>query len=334
MAEPLPRLVDTFGRAHDYLRVSVTDRCNLRCSYCRPAGTEYTCGSKSRLLEFAEIERLVAIFARLGVRKVRLTGGEPLARAGIEELIQRLVRLSGIETVVMTTNGVLLAEKAVQLKAAGLAGLNVSLDTLRDERFQQITGSGAFYRVLGGIQVAKAAGFVPLKINSVVMRGVNDDELEDFVELARFAPLHVRFIEFMPYGANGWNREAFISWSEMKESIECHYRLAPAGGEGNSADVAREFTVEGFCGRIGFITPLTGKFCGDCTRLRLTSDGGFKPCLHNPDEIDLATPLRSGADDSRIAGLILESLKSKQYAHQALTGYPGAVVRSMVETGG
>lgn len=334
MVETLPRLVDSFGRSHDYLRVSVTDHCNLSCSYCRPAGSEPLCGNKGQRLEPDEIERLVGIFARMGVRKVRLTGGEPLTRTDLGALIGRLARVAGIETVSLTTNGVLLADKAEQLKSAGLAGLNVSLDTLREDRFEQITGSGAFYRVMSGIEAAIAAGFVPLKLNTVVMRGVNDDELEDFVELARFSPLEVRFIEFMPFTANGWSQDSFISWLDMKDLIGRSYPLVPLNGAEPEGGVARRFTVEGFCGRVGFITSLTSKFCSTCTRLRLTSDGGFKPCLHNPEELDLAGPLRKGADDVEIAGMITNFLQEKLFSHQALAGYREPGVRSMMATGG
>lgn len=333
MVSKLPQLVDSFGRTHNYLRVSVTDRCNLRCSYCDPQGVSRRTQCRETL-SFAEIIRLVRLFAGMGVVKVRLTGGEPLIRENIEQLVERVVRIPGIETVGLTTNGVLLKDKLHALKKAGLSALNISLDTLRPERFSRITGRNQFHRVRESIDAALDEGFVPLKINTVIIRSLNDDELVDFVELACKAPISVRFIEYMPFSSNLWRNEDFVSWSQMRQVIERRYRLNPLRGRSEENTVAREYGIDGFTGRVGFITPLSSKFCHRCSRLRLTSDGHLKLCLHYPEEIDLVSPLRAGLSDKELAEMICSGLRKKPKEHEAVASVKLKGERKMAEMGG
>ena len=333
MSPKLPPRVDSFGRTHNYLRVSVTDRCNLRCSYCGPKGVDRTTQCRETL-SFAEIIRLVRLFAGIGVNKVRLTGGEPLMRENIVQLMEQIVRIPGIETVGITTNGVLLKDKLHALKKAGLSALNVSLDTLRPGRFSQITGRNQFHRVRESLHAALDEGFVPLKINTVIIRSLNDDELVDFVELACQRPISVRFIEYMPFSSNLWRNEDFVSWSQMRQVIERRYRLNPLRGQPEESTVAREYGIDGFSGRVGFITPLSSKFCHRCSRLRLTSDGHLKPCLHHPEEIDLAYPLRAGLSDKELTEMICAGLRKKPKEHEAVAGVKLTGERTMAEMGG
>ena len=265
-------LTDRFGRTHTYLRISVTDRCNLRCVYCMPAAGIIT-KPRDEILTFNEIERVAHLFARLGIEKIRLTGGEPLVRKNLPELVQRLARINGIRTVAMTTNGVLLKSHIKELKQAGLHSINVSLDTLRPERFERIALRSHYDDVLAGIEAALEEGFSPLKVNMVVMGGVNDDELLDFVELTKNRPINVRFIEFMPFKANQWAAGTFVPYVAMKASIDCHYELMPEPDNTRAGAAAKDFRIEGFTGSISFIPSMSDHFCDACNRLRLTADG-------------------------------------------------------------
>ena len=333
MIPKAPPLVDSFGRTHHYLRVSVTDRCNLRCSYCYPTSVDRRTQCRETL-GFAGITRLVRLFARMGMDKVRLTGGEPLMRENLEQLVEQIVHIPGIKTVGMTTNGVLLKEKLEVLKEAGLSSLNVSLDTLRPERFARITGRDQYHRVHESLDKALDEGFSPLKLNTVIIRGFNDDELLDFVDLACRAPIRVRFIEYMPFNSNLWRNEDIVSWSQMREIIERRYRLYPLREGPEKSAVAREYAIEGFSGRVGFIAPLSSGFCEHCSRLRLTADGHLKLCLHHPQEIDLASALGAGFSDEQLADMIYAGLKEKPEAHEAGGGGNLAGKRTMAETGG
>ncbi len=325
-------LIDGFGRRHTYLRIAVTDRCNLRCTYCMPPeGIPWR--PPAEILRFEEIERLVGILARLGVRKVRLTGGEPTVRQGIEDLVARLAGVPGIETLAMTTNGVLLARKADALRASGLTALNVSLDTLRPERFEQITRRTRLADVLSGIEAALAAGFAPLKVNVVVMRGVNGDELLDFVALAGERALNVRFIEYMPFSGNGWDAGRFLPAQAMRERIAARYSLRALDEGSPGAQVAKDYLLGGGPGIVSFITPLSEEFCGTCSRLRLTADGCIRTCLFAPAEVSLRDALRSGATDDALADLIARALWRKPAGHHAL-GETAGSGRAMVQIGG
>ncbi|HUU26802.1 MAG TPA: GTP 3',8-cyclase MoaA [archaeon] len=329
-------LVDYYGRAHTYLRISVTDRCNLRCIYCVPHDGDKPI-SRPELLSFAEIIHLARLFAGMGVTKVRLTGGEPLLRENIEHLVGELACLPGIQAVGMTTNGVLLKEKLPHLKAAGLKLLNISLDTLKPERFERIAQRDLYHKVREGLDQALENGFFPLKLNTVIKRGMNDNEIMDFVELARKKPVHIRFIEYMPFRSNQWQPDDFVSAGEIKSMIERKYRLLsqPQEDDGtNDSRVAKNFRIDGFCGTVGFITPLSDNFCRYCNRLRLTADGNLKLCLYHPEEINLRSPLRTGVSDFELARLIRSGLEKKPLIHPAVEALNEQEDRTMIEMGG
>ena len=320
--------IDRFGREITYLRVSVTDRCNLRCIYCMPAdGVPWR--PHDEILSYEEIVRIVRVAARIGIRKVRLTGGEPLVREGIVSLVEELRKIPGIAELVMTTNGTLLTRYARDLARAGLDRVNVSLDTLRPERFREITRLGDLADALDGIGAAQEAGLDPIKLNAVVMRGINDDEVADLAAMSRKG-FGVRFIEWMPIGEpNERFTERFVPGDKIKERIEESLgRLVPVREEGP----ARVYRLEGAPGEIGFITAFSAPFCARCNRIRLTADGRLRPCLLSPGEIDLRDPLRSGAKDTEIRGLIVKGIKEKPFAHGAPSESPHD--RAMSEIGG
>ncbi len=328
----LPQLIDSFGRPHRYLRISVTDRCNLRCSYCMPPeGIDWL--NRSAILSYEEIVRLAQIFAAMGIRKIRLTGGEPLVRRDLPVLVEQLVGVPGIETVGLTTNGVYLADQAAMLKRAGLDALNVSLDTLRRDRFREIALRDELPAVLAGIDAALADGFARLKINMVVMGGVNDDELLEFVALARGRPLDVRFIEFMPFRDNGWSAPRLVPFARILGAIQQRYRLKARCQPGPPA-VAKCYDIDGFEGSIGFITSMTADFCAGCDRIRLTAEGAVKPCLHDGLEADLRGPLRQGAGDGELADRILQILQRKQWGHAPMEQLVQLENRTMIQIGG
>ncbi len=335
MTSPSHPLTDSFGRVHSYLRLSLTGDCNLRCRYCMPGEEE---GGRRRPpvppLAGAELERLVRLLARLGVRKLRLTGGEPLMRPELPELVRTFRAIDGIERIGLTTNGVLLEQRLPELQAAGLDSINLSLDTLRPGRFRLIAGRSLLHRVQAGLEAALAAGFRPLKLNTVVIRGLNEDEVPDFVALTRELPLHVRFIEYMPFRANHWRPEGFIPATELRELIGGRWELLPDPGNGEDSGVSRDYRIPGHAGKIGFIAPLSEQFCGDCNRLRLTAAGGLRLCLHEGRELDLAAPLRAGANDEELEALIRQSLLGKWRSHPGLERLHRRPERAMVELGG
>jgi cyclic pyranopterin phosphate synthase len=323
---------DRHGREHVYLRLAVTDRCNLRCTYCMPSAVSFK--ERASLLSFEEIVRLASILARLGVRKLRITGGEPTMRKGIVELCQRLSAIPGIETLALTTNGVRLGTLARPLFAAGVRRLNVSLDSVRRDRFARITGKDLLPGVMAGIDEALAAGFVPLKVNTVVMAGVNDDELLDFAALARDRPLDVRFIEFMPFKDNGWREERFLPCIAMMAAIGSVHPLVPAGRPERTGGVAQDFAVPGFLGRVSFVTPFSDSFCERCNRLRVTADGQLKTCLYSAPEADLRTALRRGDSDESLEETISSALWRKPEGHPPLRELAGRTETAMNAVGG
>lgn len=325
-------LKDSQGRSHDYLRISLTRRCNLHCSYCRPVDGVCCTDRKANDLNNDELLELVAILAGMGVNKVRLTGGEPLIRRGIEEIVGGIAATQGIETVAMTTNGTLLRSGLDELCRAGLSRINISLDSLKPPVLKKITGVNCFDRVWSGIQAALSHPGLAVKLNTVVVRDVNDGELLDFVELTREWPVDIRFIEYMPFDGNRWEPEKLVGWQEMLDRIGQKFKLAPDGDSG----VARMYRVDGFAGRIGFIAPLTGCFCGSCRRLRLTSDGHLRLCLHHPDELDLGGMLRSGISRTQLEQAVLESLRNKPASHGRIDSEAGVAraCASMVSIGG
>jgi cyclic pyranopterin phosphate synthase len=315
----------------EYLRLSVTDRCNLRCGYCRPRhGGQLL--PRERILSFEQILRLVRLFAAAGIRKVRLTGGEPLARRGLARLVEGLAGVEGLEELTMTTNGTLLSRHAAELRRAGLGRVNLSLDSLRPERFRRITGRPWLERVWEGLEAAEAAGFKRLKLNMVVQRGVNDDEVPEFVALARRRGLFVRFIEYMPVGRGSrWSDGALVPTEEVMARVRRVARLAPVAAEGLDGP-ARSFLLEGGRGGVGFISGMSNHFCHRCNRLRLTPEGRLRTCLFSDQELDLGGPLRRNAGDDELAAVIARALELKRPGESRPR--PGACRRPMYNIGG
>jgi len=312
-------LSDSFHRPINYLRISVTDRCNLRCVYCMPAeGIRLM--SHNDILSYEEIYTVAQAAAGLGINKIRLTGGEPLVRAGLPKLIQMLAKIDGIDDISLTTNGTLLGRYAGELKSAGLRRVNVSLDTLKPDRFKLITRrDNNLGKVLEGIEAARAVGLNPVKLNMVVMAGVNDDELLDFAARTVSEEWHIRFIELMPFIGEG-TPPRFVSASEMRERFEPMGELTPClPSVGNGP--AKYFRFPQAKGTVGFITPISEHFCFQCNRMRLTADGRLRPCLLSDYEVDLKQPLRSGLSSSGLRGLFKEAVANKPLRHQLANGY-------------
>lgn len=321
----MDELRDKFGRKINYLRISITDRCNLRCKYCMPEdGVELK--NHSEILSFEDIIKIVKVGQKLGVEKVRLTGGEPLVRLGVEDLISSLAKLK-LKDISMTTNGVILAEKAKELKRAGLNRVNISLDTLKKEKFKKITRRDYFDKVTAGIEAALEAGLKPVKINTVVMNGFNDDEILDFVELSQNKDVHIRFIEYMPLGGEA-DEENFMSSEETKELIKSKYKLVPAVTKGNGP--ARYLKVPGADGSIGFISALSEHFCSECNRMRLTADGRFKPCLASNNEVEIAKAMT----EKDIYNAYKKALEIKPSAHHLNFADNDKYNRKMSQIGG
>ncbi|CAA6672310.1 unnamed protein product [Spirodela intermedia] len=293
-------LVDKFGRMHNYLRISLTERCNLRCQYCMPdEGVELT--PSPQLLSQDEIIRLASIFVGAGVDKIRLTGGEPTIRKDIDDICLRLSSLMGLKKLAITTNGLTLAKRLPRLKECGLNLVNISLDTLVPAKFEFMTRRKGHERVMDSIDAAIQLGYNP--VNCVIMRGINDDEICDFVELTREKPINVRFIEFMPFDGNVWNVKKLVPYAEMMDRVLQKYRGVRRLKD-HPTDTAKNFMVDGHLGTISFITSMTEHFCSGCNRLRLLADGNFKVCLFGPSEVSLRDPLRSGVDDSGMREII------------------------------
>jgi len=307
-------LVDPFGRTITYLRVSVTDRCNLRCEYCMPPDVEFM--ERSHLLTYEEIVRFLRVAVPEGIRKVRLTGGEPLARRNLVGLVGQLAAIPGLKELALSTNGVLLAPHARELQQAGLQRINISLDSLQPERFAKITRFDRWHQVMQGIEAALAAGLDPVKVNVVVMKGVNDDEIGDFARWAKREPVHVRFIEYMPIGTfDAWERSRVMTRAEVMSQLTAAVDLVPLESDWATAGPADEFRILGGRGTVGFITAVTNEFCQRCNRIRLTSDGKLRGCLLSNGEVDLREPLRSGIGDEELRGLLLQCLRQKPEKH-------------------
>jgi len=293
----------------NYLRLSVTDRCNLRCVYCT-YWQEWQKLPPEEILRYEEFLRLAAVAAEAGIRKIRLTGGEPLVRRGLVDFLEKLNLLPGIDQVCLTTNGVLLPEMARHLYDAGVRHLNVSLDTLRRHRYKEITGSDKLPAVLAGLERATALGFHPLKINCVVLRAINDDEILDIARLARDHPWQVRFIELMPTASPTWWQCHFLPMAAVRRRLAVLGPLEPFIPEA-AAGPARIFRVPGFRGKLGFISPMSQHHCGTCNRLRLSSDGKLRPCLLERQALDLKGPLRQGVSDDFLDYLLQEAIEIK-----------------------
>ncbi len=327
-------LIDPFGRAVEYLRISVTDRCNLRCTYCMPEeGVPYE--ERDAVLTYEEILRLVHLLARHGLRKVRLTGGEPLVRRDLPTLVREIAAVPAITDLGLTTNGVLLARHAPDLWDAGLRRINISLDTLRPDRFAQIARFAKFDDATAGLAAAEAVGFSPIKLNMVVMRGVNDDELADMAALTLDHAYDVRFLEYMPIGqVTPWQWKAqYVSNDEVLETLRARFELVPL--ETAETSTSRVFQIPGARGRVGVINPISHKFCAGCNRLRLTANGALVPCLSDNYEYDLKTPLRAGASDDELIQHVKNALAHKpQQSDFEGRAERGGSLRIMAQIGG
>ncbi len=332
--------IDGCGRTIDYLRISVTDRCNFRCVYCMPEDG-VTLKPHGAMMTLEEIERLVYVASGLGISRIRLTGGEPLVRLGICDLISSITKMDGIDSVALTTNGVLLPRMAGDLKEAGLSRVNISLDTLDPEQFHQITRCGNLEDTLAGIDAALEVGLDPVKINTVVVRSLHQDIMA-FVKLTYERPLHVRFIEYMPVGistgsGHGWAHEDSVPSAELIQTIDEQAAAAGLGtlvplvrGEAPSPwGPARYYRLPGAKGMLGFIAPLSHHFCGECNRLRLTADGKIRPCLFSDLEYDVLDALRTGSD-AEVRAVIEEALDNKPDEHHDRVG----TERTMSQIGG
>ncbi len=325
-------LIDRFQRHLNYLRISITDRCNLRCIYCMPRELIPRL-QHADVLRYEEIIRAAAVAARLGITKLRITGGEPLVRRDACDLLARLTALPGIREVSLTTNGVLLAERIEAIRAAGVRRINVSLDSLDPRRFAAITGADHFQRVWDGLQAAAASGMHPVKINVVALRGVNEDELADFARLTLSYPFHVRFIEHMPIGQSDFKPSAALLTPEIQSKLAVLGPLEPVPRSRDDGP-AQRFRLPGALGEIGFISALSHHFCSRCNRLRLTASGQLRPCLLSDRQEDLRTPLRAGASDEVLAAVFLSAVRHKPDGHHIGQKIPEAVCGQMSAIGG
>jgi GTP 3',8-cyclase len=331
-------MLDKFNREINYLRVSITDRCNLHCSYCRPKEGISLQGHDD-ILRYEEIIRVVSIAVKMGLVKVRVTGGEPLVRRGCVEFLAALKRIDGLQDISLTTNGILLEEFAQTIHDAGIDRINISLDSLNKDKYFHITNGGDLDAVLRGIARAEEAGFSPIKINTVAIKGFNDDEVLDFARLAYEKPFQVRFIELMPVGGQTSldDGEDYIPASRLIEKISQRYELEPLKNKKNKSDgPARIFKIKGGRGEIGFINPVSEHFCSTCNRLRLTSDGKLRVCLLNEAEVDLKKALRENCSDAELEKLIRDAvlLKPKQHDLICTENSLKKCYRNMSEIGG
>ena len=330
----MPMLVDSFGRAHNSLRISVTDRCNIRCFYCMPAEV-IQFRPRHELLTFEEIARFVRVAAKLGIDRLRLTGGEPLVRADLATLVTILRDVPGIVDIALTTNGLLLAEEADGLRAAGLNRLNVSLDALSEETFERIARRKGLAKVLDGIFAAQNAGFRKIRLNTVSIRGLTEAEIVPLATFARKHTLELRFIEFMPLDAeHHWEHEQVLSGTEVRAIIEREIGQLNAQPVKDPSQPATDFCYADGGGTVGFINPVTQPFCGDCNRLRLTAEGQVRNCLFSTTEWDARALLRGGGSDEQIAALVTECVGAKKRGHGIDTPEFIRPERAMYQIGG
>uniref|UniRef100_A0AAY4AID9 Molybdenum cofactor biosynthesis protein 1 n=2 Tax=Denticeps clupeoides TaxID=299321 RepID=A0AAY4AID9_9TELE len=325
-------LTDNFGRRHNYLRISLTEKCNLRCQYCMPEeGVKLT--PRSQLLTTKEVLTLARLFVQEGVDKIRLTGGEPLIRPDVLDIIAEMRKLEGLKTIAVTTNGMNLSRLLPGLKDAGLDLLNISLDSLVPAKFEFIVRRKGFHKVMEGIEKAIEMGYRPVKVNCVVMRGLNEDEILDFVSLTETKPLDVRFIEYMPFDGNRWNFKKMVSYQEMLDRIRQQWPNLESL-PGGKADTAKSFKVPGFQGQLGFITSMSENFCGSCNRLRITADGNLKVCLFGNSEVSLRDSLRSGASHEELLQVICAAVGRKKQQHAGMFSISQMKNRPMILIGG
>lgn len=328
------QLVDSLGRVHTNLRVSVTDRCNIRCFYCMPA-ENVRFKPRRELLSFEEIERFVRVAARLGVDKVRLTGGEPLVRHGLDVLVEKLARIEGIRDIALTTNGILLSEQAAALKQAGLKRLNISLDSLNSDTFFRISRRTGLEQVLAGIFAARDAGFRKIRLNAVAIRGLTEPDIVPLAHFAREHGMEMRFIEFMPLDADGaWDNDQVLSGPIIRETIEREFGPLVPVERDDPSQPATDYDFADGSGRLGFINPVTQPFCQRCNRLRLTAEGQVRNCLFSTEEWDARALLRGDATDEQLADLLRASVGAKKPGHGISSDEFIKPQRAMYQIGG
>ena len=326
------KLIDNFNRHLNYLRISITDRCNLQCRYCEPQDLIPKL-SHADILTYEEILRVVRVATRLGISKVRVTGGEPLVRKGVYEFLSELTATEGLKDVSLTTNGVLLKDNLEKIQAAGISRINISLDTLNPAKYHEITGYNEFNRVWQGIEKAHQMGFSPIKLNIVALKGINDDE---FVEMARLSfqyPFHIRFIEYMPIGRSDFNPDSLLLAPEIKSRISDLGNLVTLQ-EGENDGPARRYKYEEAIGEIGFIPALSHHFCNKCNRLRLTASGQLRPCLLSDHEEDLKEAIRQNCSDQQIADIFIKAVRHKPSDHNLVAKNPARIRGQMRAIGG
>jgi len=326
------KLIDPYNRYLNYLRISITDRCNLKCIYCVPRD-QIPRLSHDEILTYEEILRLVKVGVKLGISKIRVTGGEPLVRKGVYDFLSELRRIDGLADLSLTTNGVALKDNLKKIKSAGIKRINISLDTLKREKFSQITGRDHFDQVWQGIERAREMGFYPIKINVVVLNGVNDDELIDMAQLSYDYPFHIRFIEYMPIGQSQMGNGPLMLAPEIKKRISVLGNLVPVRNSANDGP-AQRYQFEGALGEIGFIHALSHHFCDRCNRLRLTARGQLRPCLLSDRHEDVRGPLRNGCSDDQLAEIFFKAVSHKPSDHNLAVQNPTRVCGQMHSIGG
>ncbi len=309
------RLIDPYNRHLNYLRVSLTDRCNLRCVYCMPDGSLPQKLAHDQILSYEEILRIARVAVSLGVSKIRVTGGEPLVRRDIDDFLKALGALEGLSDIALTTNAVVLIDHLLAIRAAGIRRLNISLDTLKPEKYVRITGRDVFKKVWAGIEAALAQGFSPVKINAVALSGINDDELADMARLTFSMPIHMRFIEYMPIGESALTDRPPLLGPEILRRLQADVGPLKPIAPGPHDGPAERFGFDGAIGEVGLIRPMSHHFCGRCNRLRLTASGHLRPCLLSDRQVDLKGPLRRGCSDADIRELFLSAIRFKPSAH-------------------
>lgn len=329
---PNSKLIDRCNRKLNYLRISITDRCNLKCIYCVPYDFIPKLPHKE-ILSYEEILHIVRISVRLGISKVRITGGEPLVRKGVYDFLEQLTKIQGLLDISLTTNGVLLKDNINKIKSAGIKRINISLDTLNRKKFRQIAGYDFFNQIWEGIELAQKMGFDPIKINVVPLKGVNYDELLDIAALSIAYPFHIRFIEYMPMGTNQMEIDRHLLFPEIKKQINQLGKMIPVE-KGMNDGPAERFKFESARGEIGFIRPISQHFCNTCNRLRLTASGQLRPCLMSDVQVDLKTPLRKGCSDDELAEVFLKAVRLKPSEHNLSVDHPAGVSAQMCAIGG
>ena len=326
------KLIDKYNRHLNYLRISITDRCNLQCMYCMPPGFIPRL-PHNEILRYEEIIRIIKVGISLGISKVRITGGEPLVRKGVYDFLEQLAHMDGLRDIALTTNGVSLKDNIEKIKAAGIKRINISLDTLSRNKYKEITGHDRFDQVWEGIELAHKNGFDPIKLNMVALSGVNDDELADFARLSFSYPFHIRFIEYMPIGKSRMNYGPLLLVPEIKKRISTIGKLIPVKNSINDGPAER-YKFEGAKGEIGFIGALSHHFCNRCNRLRLTASGQLRPCLLSDHQEDLKSPLRKGCSDEELAEIFLAAVRHKPSDHNLSISNPAEILSQMSSIGG